>query len=83
VSALLLQENQKFKKHLGVRSSFHRNLVKTGKISQELGKFYDELFEARQRDDYLDFVYYDLDILEDWLAKAGGFVHESRKLLTV
>jgi uncharacterized protein len=79
VSAILLQENQKFKKNSGVRSSFHRNLVKTGRISQELGKFYDELFEARQRGDYLDFVYFDLDLVEDWLGKAHMFVHESIK----
>jgi uncharacterized protein (UPF0332 family) len=59
VSALLLQENQKLKKHSGLRASFHMNLVKAGKISQELGKFYDELFEARQRGDYIDFVYFD------------------------
>lgn len=39
VSALLIQDNQKFKKHSGVRSSFHKNLVKTGKISQELVNF--------------------------------------------
>jgi uncharacterized protein len=83
ISAILLQENHKFTKHSGVRSSFHRNLVKTGKISRESGKFYDELFEARQRGDYLDFVYFDLDLVTDWLGKARRFVQESIRLITV
>jgi uncharacterized protein len=83
VSAILLQENQKFKKHSGVRAAFQKNLVKMGKISQELGKFYDELFEARQRGDYLDFVYFDLSLVEDWLTKAQEFVQEIRKLIAI
>lgn len=35
VSAALLTENLKFKKHSGVRASFHQYLVKTGKVSQD------------------------------------------------
>ncbi|BCB96055.1 hypothetical protein JZK55_09770 [Dissulfurispira thermophila] len=44
VSAVLLQEKLRFKKHSGVRAAFHQYFVKSGKVSCEHGKLYDELF---------------------------------------
>ena len=73
----------RFKKHSGVRASFHQHLVKTGKISQDLGKFYDELFEARQRGDYFEMVFFDRGQVENWLTQAKQFVREVGSLVTV
>lgn len=56
VSAVLLQEKLQFKKHSGVRAAFHQHFVKSGIVSHEHGKLYDELFEARQRGDYIELV---------------------------
>ena len=81
VSALLLQQNLKFKKHSGVRAVFHQHLVKTGKISREMGKFYDELFEARQRGDYFEMVFFEPPEVEEWLEKAKLFVAELKELV--
>ncbi len=82
VSGVLIAENLRFKKHSGVRACFHQNLVKTGKVSQDLGKFYDELFEARQRGDYFEMVFFDRSQIENWLAQAKQFVREIGSLIT-
>ncbi len=50
VSAWLLQNRFKFKKHSGVRSAFHMHIVKPDLINRKYGEFYDELFEARQEE---------------------------------
>lgn len=83
VSGVLMAEKLRFKKHSGVRASFHQHLVKTGKISQDLGKFYDELFEARQRGDYFEMVFFDQRQVENWLAQAKLFIPEVSGLAEV
>jgi len=56
VSALLISRGFSFSKHSGVLSVFNRELVKTGKINKELGKFYNRMFEHRKISDYGEFV---------------------------
>lgn len=51
-SAVLLMEGQRFVKHAGVRSAFHRFLVKTGRVPADLGRQYDALMKARVGADY-------------------------------
>lgn len=80
VSAVLLQEKLQFKKHSGVRAAFHQHFVKSGIVSHEHGKLYDELFEARQRGDYIELVSFEEKQVEDWLQQASQFV-EAIKLL--
>ncbi|MBI4691192.1 MAG: HEPN domain-containing protein [Nitrospirae bacterium] len=80
VSAVLLQEKLRFKKHSGVRAAFHQHLVKSGLISREHGQLYDELFEARQRGDYIELVSFEENRVKDWLQRAREFI-ETIKLL--
>jgi uncharacterized protein len=65
VSFKSYQKELKFKKHSGVRAAFHKNFVKTGLISQEYGQFYDEIFEARQRGDYIELVRFEKEQIEE------------------
>jgi uncharacterized protein len=81
VSAYLLQQRLQFKKHSGVRASFHKHLVKSGLVSIEHGKLYEELFEARQRGDYIELVRFEANQVEEWLARAHGFVDAVRSLI--
>lgn len=81
VSALLLQKSLKFKKHSGVRASFHQHLVKPGLISREHGLLYDELFEARQRSDYVELVSFETKQVEDWLKRAKRFIEAVNSLI--
>jgi len=76
VSAVLLQNRLRFKKHSGVRSAFHKHIVKPGLINRKYGEFYDELFEARQRGDYIELVQFEKEQVENWLKKAKKFVND-------
>lgn len=81
VSAVLLQEKLRFKKHSGVRAAFHQHPVKPGLVSGEHGKLYDELFEARQRGDYMELVYFERRQVEAWLQLARQFVQRVALLI--
>ncbi len=74
VSALLLNKGLKFKKHSGVRAAFHQHFVKLGLISRENGQLYDELFEARQRGDYLELVKFEEQQVEEWFKRSEQFL---------
>lgn len=76
VSAVLLGKGLRFKKHSGVRASFHQEMIKPDLISKENGLLYDELFEARQRGDYLELVSFEPKQVEDWLKRAIKFTED-------
>lgn len=81
-SALLLREGQKFVKHAGVRAALHKHLVKTGRIAQEWGDFYDQLFEDRGEADYGELVTFQAADTKDFIQKAILFVAELERLAT-
>ena len=81
LSAVLLREGHKFSKHTGVRSAFHRVLVKTGRISPDLGRFYDLLFDSRQRADYQELVKFNRDEVAELISTATVFVDKMKELL--
>jgi len=81
VNAVLLKEGFRFKKHSGVRAAFHKNFVKHGLVKRELGEFYDEVFEARQRGDYIELVRFEKEQVEDWLCQAKQFVEAIKSLI--
>jgi len=73
-SAVLLREGKKFSKHTGVRAAIHRYLVKTEKIDASWGRFYDLVFQSRQRGDYQELVEFSFEEAEELIAQAEGFV---------
>jgi hypothetical protein len=79
-SAILLQKGLKFKKHSGVRAAFHKHLVKPGLVSRENGQLYDELYEARQRGDYIELVRFEEEPVRTWLEQARRFVEATKSL---
>jgi uncharacterized protein (UPF0332 family) len=81
VSAVLLQRGFQFKKHSGVRAAFHKHLVKSGLVSHDHGRLYDELFEARQRGDYIELVRFTEQQVKDWLQQATQFVNTITSLI--
>lgn len=81
VSAVLLQRELRFKKHSGVRAAFHHDFVKPGMVSLEHGRLYDELFEARQRGDYIGLASFEQKQVEDWLQQANQFVEAIKSLI--
>jgi len=52
VTALFALEGRDFRKHSALRAAVHRDLVKTGRWTEELGIAYDFLMEMRETGDY-------------------------------
>jgi Uncharacterized conserved protein related to C-terminal domain of eukaryotic chaperone, SACSIN len=74
VSALLIQNGLSSSKHTGVRSLFNRHYVKIGKVSKEMAQIYNDLFEQRQKSDYMDFVRLEESQVRPWISRAEKFV---------
>jgi len=79
--AALLDRGHSFSKHSGVRGAFHRELVKTGLIPPEWGKYYDQLFEDRQEGDYIVFVTFEREYVELQLGRCSGFLEAVRPVV--
>ena len=79
ISALLLTKDLSSAKHSGVRSLFHKNFVKTGVVSTDIGKIYDKLYRNRQKGDYADLVRFQVDAVRDWYDEAMKFVKDVKE----
>jgi hypothetical protein len=80
-SAVLLDKGRRFVKHSGVRAAVHRDLVKTGLLSVELGQVYDRLFQERQLGDYVELVEFDRNDVERMIEESSRLVQELALLL--
>ena len=81
VSAVLLERRLSFKKHSGVRATFHREFIKTGLLEANWGKLYDQLFEDRQEGDYIALVEFERDYVENLLARCTQFLEKIRPFI--
>jgi uncharacterized protein (UPF0332 family) len=79
--ALLIQADHFSSKHSGVRSLFNMHFVKTGKVSKEMARIYNDLFERRQEGDYDDFVVFEAADVQIWIAEAETFVRAISELI--
>jgi uncharacterized protein (UPF0332 family) len=76
VTALLAAKGLTSSKHSGVRGLFNKNYVKTGIISKDLARIYNDLFERRQEGDYADFVDFEERQVLPWISRAESFVDQ-------
>lgn len=74
VSALLLTRNVSTSKHSHVRALLHRDYIKPGHISKEMGNHYDLLFDSRHKGDYEDLVVFDAERVRPWFEPTKSFV---------
>ena len=74
VSALLIQCDLSSSKHSGVRGLFNQHFVKTGKVSKDLAKIFNDLFERRKESDYVDFVHFEEGQVLPWVSRVEEFV---------
>ena len=81
VTALLLSKGLSSSKHSGVRALFHQNFVKNELINKEMGKFYDKLFDTRQKGDYADLVYFDKKEVGSWFDEAKKFISSIKNII--
>lgn len=76
VPALLHQRGLSSSKHSGIRSFFNQHLVKTGEVSKQLARIYNDLFSRRRDGDYVDFVSFEEDEVRPWIADVELFVEQ-------
>jgi uncharacterized protein (UPF0332 family) len=81
VTALLLSKGLSSSKYSGVRALFHQNIVKNGLINREMGKFYDKLFDTRQKGDYADLVYFDKKEVDSWFDETKKFISSIKNII--
>jgi uncharacterized protein len=81
VCAVLLSKGVTFKKHSAVRSSFHSEFIKTGILSSEWGKYYDQLFRDRQEGDYIPLIEFDHSYIKTQLSRCKEFLGVLKPLL--
>jgi len=81
ISAYFFKYGRTFRKHSGLKTNFHKELVKTKIISVKYGELFDILFEARTESDY-GFIF-DInknDIIE-WKKEVYNFLKVMEKLI--
>jgi uncharacterized protein (UPF0332 family) len=74
VSALLLTQSISTSKHSYVRSLLHRDYIKPGHVSKEMGDHYDLLFDSRHQGDYEDLMVFEAETVRPWLEPTKSFV---------
>jgi len=81
VSSLLLKNGINASTHKGVRRMFSLHYVQKGLISNELGKFFSDIYDRRQTGDYDDFVLFDKKTAVSLLSLAKEFISAVEKLI--
>ena len=74
VKGLLLLVGETPKTHSGLITTFGLKFVKTKVIEDKYGKFFKELFDARQTSDYDPIVWYSKEDAEDYFNKTEEFL---------
>lgn len=81
VSALLLEEGRRFRKHSGVRAAFNRDIVEPGRLSRKHGDLYNQLFRDRQEGDYIAFTTFDAQYVQEKIEACEELLADLRPLL--
>jgi uncharacterized protein (UPF0332 family) len=81
VSALLIRDGLSSSKHSGVRGLFNRHYVRTGQVSKDLARLFNDLFERRQEADYLDFLEFERSQVEPLIPRVEALIADISALL--
>ena len=79
VTAILIKEGYHASSHKGVRNKFDEHFIKTGKISEKLGRTFSKLFQNGQAGDYTDFF----DNTEKFVLEIGPETEELIQQITL
>jgi uncharacterized protein (UPF0332 family) len=80
-SAALLKQGRTYVKHRALRAAVHRELVKSGRLDAEWGRFYDLASSRRAQADYAELVTLDQVQVAEMTQKAAEFVSEMERIL--
>jgi len=79
--ALVLRDDLELHKHRAVISHIHRDYVKTGRMSKDLGRALLAAFDRHEEADYHAMVRFGLEDVSNLLDQARRFVGEVKSLL--
>jgi len=74
MTAILTVKGETYSKHSGVRAVLHRDFIKTGEIDLEIGKLYDELFNARHQADYTPLIEFEEKVINRQIKEVENAV---------
>lgn len=78
VSALFASEGRTYSRHSAVEAAVHRDLVNTGRWSEDLGAAYRELHRLRMAADYDVSTFPTLERAQEAVAQAEGIIETVR-----
>lgn len=81
MSAYLAKRDLRATTHSGLKATFNRELVKTGKIEREEGKLFNKLFGIRQEADYEDFYEVEENDLKPLIPKIKNLIEEIESII--
>ncbi|MGH7800453.1 MAG: HEPN domain-containing protein [Thermodesulfobacteriota bacterium] len=81
INALLILEGYSSSKHSGVMSLFNRHFIRTGIVSKEAGRFFQEMFVSRSKGDYGDFKTFTKEEAKSGLDKCEKYLQELKEAL--
>jgi len=81
VIALLIDKDIKATTHAGARQMFGLHFVKPGIVEKDLGKFYSDIFDMRQKGDYEDYIEFGQEDVLDMVEPAKKLIDNIEKLL--
>ena len=79
LTALFALRGQSFSKHSAIRAALHRELVRTGQWSSELGSAFDFLMDLRETGDYGGLTQVSPDSAKMAVTKAGDILDAVRR----
>ena len=79
LTAIFALQDKTFKKHSSLRSAFHKEFIKSGKFSTDLGRAFDFLMDIRETGDYGGLVQVSKSDAEMSISKAELIINEVKK----
>jgi uncharacterized protein (UPF0332 family) len=81
VRALLVQSGYSAQTHSGIIALLGKHFVSTGTVSQEMGKFYGQLFDFRQTGDYDNWKIIEAIDVKPLVEPAEQFIEAITKII--
>lgn len=81
VSAYLAKKEIRATTHSGLKTTFNKELVKTGKVDREDGRLFNKLFGIRQEADYEDFYSVEKGDIEPLIPKIKALIEEIERII--
>ena len=78
ILALLIFEPYSSSKHSGVLAYFNQHFIKTGLLSEDLGRAVNKAFDLRQRADYREQIVIARDQVAPFLDEARRFLNAAK-----